>query len=87
MLQKGQKVYYARIMPTVGLYEVDELKLRTIEEQWFVGTEASTKHAYLFDMSELNKTVLEDRDVALKLVKAAEKNKIEVSNETYYEDY
>ena len=86
MLSKGDVVYYARIMPTVGIYEVLELKLRTIEETFFVGTEKSTKHAYLFGNSALNKMIFHNRKSALNLVKEAEKNKIEISKETYYEE-
>ena len=87
MLSKGQVVYYARIIESVGIYEVLELKIRTVEDTYFVGTEKSTKHAYLFGFSYLNKLIFTDRKEALKLVKEAEKNKKVVSEETYYEDY
>lgn len=86
MLTKGQIVYYARIMPTVGIYEILELKIRTVEDTFFVGTEKSTKHAYLFGYYCLDKQVFKDRKKALNLVKEAEKNKIEISNEIYYEE-
>ena len=85
-LTKGQVLYYARIMPTVGLYEILELKIRTVEDDYFVGTEKNTKHAYLFGYSTINKYVFKDRKLALNLVKESEKNKKEVSEETYYEE-
>ena len=47
-LKKGDKVYYTRIIPTVGIYEVKELILRTIEENYLVGINKQDKHAYLF---------------------------------------
>ena len=31
-LHKNDILYYARIMPTLGLYDVYELKIRTINE-------------------------------------------------------
>ena len=85
-LTKGQVVYYARIMPTVGLYEVEELKIRTVTDEYFVGIEKNTKHAYLFGYSTINKYVFKDRKLALNLVKEAEKNRKEISEETYYEE-
>lgn len=86
MLSICDVVYYARIMPTVGVYEILELKIRTIEETYFVGIDKQTKHAYLFPNSYMDKLVFKARKSALKVVKEAEKNKIEVSNETYYEE-
>lgn len=86
MLSKGQMVYYARIMPTVGIYEVLELKVRTVEDTYFVGTEKKLRQAFLLSNSYLDKLVFKDRKSALKLVKEAEKDKKEISNETYYEE-
>ena len=87
ILKKGQILYYARIMPTVGIYEILELKLRTVTDDYFVGIEKREKHAYLFNYSALDKNLFEDRQKALNLVKEAEKNKKEVSKEVYYEDF
>ena len=85
-LSIGETVYFARILESVGIYEILELKIRTVEDSFFVGTEKSTKHAYLFGYSYLNKTIFSDRRKALKIVKEAEKNKTEISNEVYYEE-
>ena len=84
-LHKNDILYYARIMPTLGLYDVYELKIRTINEEnrWFCGMEKRTKIAYLFSYDN----IFFDRKEALKTVKQAEKNKIPVSNETLYEEY
>ena len=87
MLEKGQIVYYARIIENVGIYDVLELKIRTVADTYFVGTEKNSKHAYLLSNSYLNETVFYDRKQALKIVKEAEKNKKEVSKEIYYEEY
>jgi len=87
MLTKGQIVYYARIMQSVDIYELLELRVRTATDEYFVGTEKRTKHAYLFGNSCLDKIVFLDRKDALKLVKDAEKNKKVISAETYYEEY
>ena len=67
-LTKGQKVYYARIFESVGMFEVIDLKIRAVEDTWFVGTEQRTKQAFLFGMNAIDKTVFLDRQQALDLV-------------------
>jgi len=87
-LTKKQKVYYARILDTVGLFEVIDLRIRTVEDDWFVGIEDRTKHAYLFSNNALNKDIFFDREEAVNKVKIAEKNCTKkFSGEKYYEKY
>ena len=86
-LKKSDLVYYARILPTSGLYEVIDLKVRTVVDDFFVGIEKNTKHAYIFKISDINKIVFFDRKTALNVVKEAEKNGKKVSSEKYYEEY
>lgn len=76
-MTKGDVYYYARIFPVTGTYEVDEIRIRTVESTYFVGTEKSTKQAFLFGYDDLERIVFQDRNKALKLAKAAEKNKTE----------
>lgn len=80
-------VYYTRIIPTSGIYDVLELIIRTVETDWFVGIEKRDKQAFLFKDNELNKTVFTDRKKALKVVKEAEKNKKHINEETFYEEF
>ena len=84
---KKDTVYYARIIPTTGIYEVCELHIRTVEDDYFVGIDKRDKHAYLFGYNAIDDTVFADRKNALKKVRDAEKNKVEVSEETYCEEY
>ena len=86
-IKKSNIVYYARMMPTVGLYEVVELKVRTVADDFFVGIDKNTKHAYMFKISDINKIVFFDRKDAVDVVKAAEKKGKKVSDEKYYEEY
>ncbi len=87
-LKKNDIVYYAKILPSVGVYEICELKIRTVEDTYFVGVDKRDKHAYLFAYDNIDKTVFKDRKVALKVVQEAEKKKIKViSDESYYEEY
>ena len=41
-LKKKDTVYYARIIPNCGYYDVLELKVRTVEETWFSATVSYT---------------------------------------------
>ena len=85
-MKKKDILYYARIVPKTGIYEVCELSIRTIEETYFVGIDKRDKHAYLFLYSDINNTVFKNRKEALKKVKDAEKNKIKTNYEIYYEE-
>lgn len=71
-MQVGDRVFYARIMPSVGLYDVYELKIRTLEKDWFVGMEKGEKHAYLFSNKDIGKVIFTERHDALEVVTIAE---------------
>lgn len=87
-LKKGTTLYYAQNLENCGVFEVIELKARTIEEDWFTGIDKKTKHVYLFSNKDINKSVFLDRKVALDIVKEKEKNcKKKFTDEKYYEEY
>lgn len=86
-IKKSNIVYYARMIPNVGLYEVIDLKIRTVADDFFVGIENRTKHAYMFKFSDIGKIIFFDRKEALNVVKAAEKSGKKVSDEKFYEEY
>ena len=52
-IKRGKIVYYARILRPVGIYEVIELFIRTVDDDYFVGIDKHDKHAYLFYMTVL----------------------------------
>lgn len=74
-LNRKDKVYYARIIPASGTYEICELIVRTVMDDWFVGIDKQDKHAYLFNYDKLNKTVFFNRKDALNKVKQVERRK------------
>ena len=74
-MKVGDIVYYARIMPNVGLYDVYELKIRTVEDDWFAGVEKSEKHVYLFHNCDIGKVIFNERHDALEVVTMAEDKK------------
>jgi hypothetical protein len=86
-MNKGDKIYFARILPRVGIYDVCDLKVRMVAETWFSAIDNRTKQTFLFSNKEIGKKVFHDRNEALEKVKIAEKNKKEISVETYYEEF
>ena len=85
-IQKHKTVYYARIVPQTYIYEVCELVIRTVADDYFVGTDKHDKHAYLLKYDDLNKLFIKRAD-ALSMVKEAEAKKPKVKSESYYEEY
>ena len=83
----GDTLYYARIMPKLDVYDVYELKVRTVEDTYFSTIDKRDKKSYLFSYNDIGKTVFLNRQEALNKTKEAEKNKPKVSTETYYEEY
>lgn len=77
-LNKSDIVYRTRILPTVGIYDLDELKIRTVEDTYFVGVEKRNKTAFLLPYSSIGKTVFLNRKEALQKIREAEKNKVYV---------
>ena len=81
VLNKGDTVYYARIIPSTGIYDLCELKIRTIYPDSFVGVDKHSKQALVCSLSDCDETIFERREDALCVVKEAEKNKKEFTKE------
>ena len=86
-IRKNDIVYYARIMPKLDVYDVYDLKVRTVEDTYFTGIDKRDKKSYLFTYKDVDKTVFINREEAVNKTKEAEKNKPIISTETYYEEY
>ena len=56
-LKIKEHLYYARIIANSGIYDVCELIIRTITNDYFVGIDKMDKHAYLFPYSALDSIV------------------------------
>ena len=83
----GNTIYYARIIPTLGIYDVCELKIRTITDAYFVGMDKRDKRAYLFSYNAVGNCIFSNRKDAVEKAIVAEENSPKVSKETYYEEY
>ena len=87
VINKGDILYYSRVNPKAGIYDLCELKIRTVTDTYFVGVDKRDKQAHIFGYNALNSIVFENRAEALNKVKQAQKNNKETPQETYYEEY
>ena len=86
-LKVGTQIFWSRILESIGIYDLYDLTVRTIEADYFVGVDKKSKQSYIFPYSCINKTVFFNRGEALEKLKDAEKTRKKVSNESYYEEY
>ena len=85
-LKKKDVLYYAQILPNVGIYNVCEMIVCSLYDTYFAAIDKREKKRYLFNYSDIDKIIFSDRLTALTIVTDAEKNKPKVSNEIYYEE-
>ena len=71
----GDVVYWARIHEAVGIYEVCELTVRTVYPNCFVGIDKNSRQSHIISYDDCDVTVFDNRDLALAVVKEAEKRK------------
>lgn len=68
MVNKGDVVYYAHILPPT--FDVCELIVRTVDDGWFCGVDKDDGVAYLFNDGD--DCVFVDREDALQMARIAE---------------
>ena len=72
-LKLKDTVYYARIIPSSFIFDVLELKIRTVDDGWYVGIEKRDKQAFLFLEEDIGSKIFIKRTDCLKVVKKAQK--------------
>lgn len=70
----------------VGIYNVCEMIVCTLYEDYFACMDKREKKRYLFNYSDIDRILFANRLEALTLVTDAEKDKPKVSNERFYEE-
>ena len=85
-IKKNNILYYAQILPSVGIYNILEMKVATVYDTYFAVIEKRDKHRYLFNYEDVGKTIFFNRNECLEKVKYAEAHGKKVSNEIYYEE-
>ena len=70
----------------IGVYNLCDIKVCTLYDTYFAGMDTRDKRRYVFNYTEINQTIFENRLEALETIKEAEENKPIVSDEIYYEE-
>jgi len=74
---KDDRVFLCDVVPSCNTYEVIELVIRTVGEDYAVGVDEKTKQAHLFKFDMLDKYVFTtrfDAVEALKILRAENEN-------------
>ena len=81
-LKVGDVIYYARVLHKCAIYDVYELNVVTVKDNYFTGCDSKrTKQTFIFNTNDLGSIVFTDRDECLSLVKEQEKYKIKLTTE------
>ena len=68
----GSYVYWARILKPLGVYDVLDLRVRTVEDDYIVAVDGKTKQSHMFSKKNIGKVVFTSRGMALDKVREAE---------------
>lgn len=82
-MQKGDMIYWARIIPNIGYAEIFDLKIRTVQDDWCVGTDKTTKQAYFFKQS--SPVIFTERKDALDYLNKHKVDRVQLTSG--YEEY
>ena len=53
-INNGDTVYYTRVFPETGTYDLCDLIIRTVMDNWFCGVDKKDKRAYLLGFNEID---------------------------------
>ena len=77
----GERVYYARVLIPVDVFDVCDCIVRMVGDTWFSAYEEKTKQAFIFNNKDLGVKVFKNRNDALEVVKDGEKHRRKISSE------
>ena len=72
-IQKGDQLYFARIMPSFGYYEIHDVIVVTKYDDHCCVCELKTKQSFIFNLKTLQEQLYLDRDEALAYLKKKQK--------------
>lgn len=56
-MKNGDIVYLARVIPVCNIYEVLELKIVTVTDNYIIGTDVETRTSFPFSKNDIDKRV------------------------------
>lgn len=74
MIEVGNTVFYARVVPQCDIYEVLKLTVRTVSESnWCIGVDGDTRQAFPFNKEDESAFIFFNEKEAQAVVKDAKK--------------
>ena len=84
-LKRHDKVLFARIMPTLGYYEIHDCSVATIHtDDYCTVCDVKTKQSHLIHKAKAEKVLFKDRKLAVKYLK--EQKELNKDVKTFKED-
>ena len=68
-------MYYARMQPTLGVYDLCEVVVMIVNSNWFSAMDKIDKRIYLFSTKDIDMRVFDDRESALSIIRMFGYNK------------
>lgn len=68
MITKDEIVYWCRVIPSHNVFDLQELKIRTVGDTWFCGYDKKEQQAYLFSVKDIGHIIFKDRAEALEYI-------------------
>ena len=72
-IQKGDQLYFARIMPSFGYYEIHDVVVVTKYDDHCTVCELKTKQSFIFNIKNIHEQLYVDREEALTYLKNKQK--------------
>jgi hypothetical protein len=72
-LQKGTSVIFARVIPATDCYELLNLHIVTVHEDYCTGTDQKTKQTYLFTPTYAEEVLFYNRKLAVEYLNSKKK--------------
>lgn len=68
-LQKGDTVIFARVLPKIGYYELLDLHIVSVYDDYCTGTDLKTKQTFLFHRALAETVLFTNRNKAIEYLK------------------
>ena len=72
-IQKGDSLYFARMMPSFGYYEIHDVVVVTKADDYCTVCETKTKQSFIFNLKSMYQQLYVNRDEALTYLKEEKK--------------
>ena len=72
-IQKGDSLYFARMLPSFNYYEIHNVVLVTKQSDYCTVCETKTKQSFIFNLKNMYEQLYVDKDEALEYLKGMKK--------------